>query len=182
MQSYLHHRRLGAELRALHEQDKERFHHEHSHTLADRHELRTVLTSGHARDAARGDQTYLVAPDLEADRDVEKLAQPSSDSDTTQYDADAQPEFGPTFTGINPRDRTTKEGGKGTQVFVVGFGHDDPNNPKTWSRFRRIVCTLQVALIGFATLTSSAIDSAVTPQSGAALHVSPVVASTATGM
>lgn len=49
--------------------------------------------------------------------------------------------LGTTLTGINVRDRNTKEGGDG-KVFVVGYeGEDDIMNPHNWSFFIRIAAT-----------------------------------------
>ena len=50
-------------------------------------------------------------------------------------------QLGLTLTGIDVRDRSTKEGGEG-QVFVVGFeGEDDIMNPHNWSKVTRFAAT-----------------------------------------
>lgn len=49
--------------------------------------------------------------------------------------------FGTTLTGIDVRDRNTKEGGGG-KVFVVGYeGENDMMNPHNWSFLTRIAAT-----------------------------------------
>ena len=49
--------------------------------------------------------------------------------------------LGTTLTGIDVRDRSTKEGGDG-KVFVVGYeGEDDMMNPHNWSFLTRIAAT-----------------------------------------
>ena len=90
-------------------------------------------------------------------------------------------DFGPTLSGVEARNRTTREGDKGAHVFVVGWMHSDPHNPHNWSTTRRIVCTLLVAMTAFVVMASSAIDSAAAPQAAGALHSSAVAESLATG-
>ncbi len=49
--------------------------------------------------------------------------------------------MGTTLTGIDVRDRTTKEGGDG-KVFVVGYeGENDMMNPHNWSFSTRLAAT-----------------------------------------
>ena len=49
--------------------------------------------------------------------------------------------LGTTLTGIDVRDRSTKEGGRG-QVFVVGYeGESDKMNPHNWSFGTRLAAT-----------------------------------------
>lgn len=179
MQSYLQYRHFGAELHALQERSKEQFHRQHSCNLQDRVSLHKALTSGQSLYAALGDQFYLPAPSSMGQLRYLEQKQSPNNSDTTQLDAGGG--FGPNLDGVEVRDGTTKEGGN-NQVFVVHFAHDDPNSPQNWSVIRRILCVLQVAMIGFLTLTSSSINAAVTPQAADALHVSDVVESLAIGM
>ena len=48
---------------------------------------------------------------------------------------------GPTLTGIDVRDRSTKEGGEG-KVFVVGYdGEKDILNPHNWSTWTKVGAT-----------------------------------------
>ena len=50
--------------------------------------------------------------------------------------------LGTTMTGIDVRDRTTREGKSGGRVFVVGYeGDDDPLNPHNWSFVTRMGAT-----------------------------------------
>jgi MFS family permease len=68
-------------------------------------------------------------------------------------------------------------------VLVVGWeSHQDPTNPHNYSLATRITATLIVSALGFAVGAASSIESAVLPQNSAALGVSEVVASLATGI
>ena len=50
--------------------------------------------------------------------------------------------LGITLTGINVRDRTTREGGEKGRVFVVGYeGEHDDMNPHNWSFATRLRAT-----------------------------------------
>lgn len=50
--------------------------------------------------------------------------------------------LGTALTGINVRDRTTREGGEKGRVFVVGYeGEDDSLNPHNWSYLTRWAAT-----------------------------------------
>ena len=91
--------------------------------------------------------------------------------------------IGRSLTGVNVRDRTSKEGGdSGRQVFVVGFeGEADPMNPHNWSRARRIMSTIFVAFIGAVVGLASSIDSSVLRPAASAFGVSEVTESLATG-
>ena len=179
MQSYLQYRRFGAELHALQERGREQFHRQHSCNLQDRVSLHRALTSGHFKHAALGDQFYLPAPSSVGQLGHLEQKQSPNDSNITQLDAGGG--FGPDLDGVEVRDGTTKEG-RNNQVFVVHFAHNDPDNPQNWSVTSRVLCILQVAMIGFLTLTSSSIDAAVAPQAADALHVSEVAESLATGL
>lgn len=178
MQSYLQYRRLGAELKSSHSHDEEHFHRQHSTLSHDRTTLYKTLTSGHSRHAALGDLFYLIGSSPGEQQNRSKDHHDSTDSEKTQVD---NSDVSLATDGIKVRDRTAKEGGEGSQVFVVNFTHDDPNNPRNWKTSRRIVCVVMVAMIGFLTLASSAIDSAVAPEAAKAFHVSLVVESLATG-
>ncbi|KAL6713753.1 hypothetical protein ACLMJK_008245 [Lecanora helva] len=90
--------------------------------------------------------------------------------------------LGTTLTGIDVRDRSTKEGGEG-KVFVVGFeGEDDIMNPHNWSRWTRFGATLNIAAIGWVVGLASSIDSAALMQATADFEVSEVTESLATGL
>ena len=57
--------------------------------------------------------------------------------------------LGTTLTGIDVRDRSTKEGGQG-KVFVVGYeGENDIMDPHNWSFTTRIGATVNIASIGW---------------------------------
>lgn len=90
---------------------------------------------------------------------------------------------GLSLTGINVRDRTTKEGGdRSQQVFVVEFeGPDDLENPHNWSRAKRAWATIVIAEIGFVVGFASSIDSSAIREAAEEFGVSKVVESMATG-
>lgn len=92
--------------------------------------------------------------------------------------------LGLTLTGVNVRDRTSKEGGDSSrQVFVVGYqGDDDPMNPHNWSKFRRGYATMLVASIGAVVGLASAIDASALTEAAAEFGVSEVAESLATGL
>ena len=180
MQSYLQYRRFGAELSAFQERDKEQFHRQHSSTLHDRVSIHKAFTLGHSRLAVLGDQFYLHGPSSKEQEEQSKQPKSSEGFITTPGDTGGSAIFIP--DGVEVVDRTIKERGNSTQVFVVHFKDHDPDNPQNWSLTWRVFCVLQVAMIGFLTLTSSSIDAAVAPQAAEALHVSDVVEYLATGM
>lgn len=92
-------------------------------------------------------------------------------------------EAGSQGDGITLRKRTTREGkGEDLEVLEVGWaGPNDPENPKNWSKAKRVASTLLVAYVTFVCLMASSIDSAVLPQAAKHFGVSPVVESLATG-
>ncbi len=91
--------------------------------------------------------------------------------------------LGVSLTGIEVRDRTTKEGGDvDRQVFVVGFhGANDPMNPHNWSKWTRVAATIQVACVGAVVGVASSIDASALPQASTEFGVSYVTESLATG-
>ena len=90
--------------------------------------------------------------------------------------------LGTTLTGIDVRDRSTKEGGEG-KVFVVGYeGEKDIMNPHNWSFLTRIGATINIAGIGWIVGIASSVDSAALVQASADFGVSEVVESLATGL
>lgn len=95
--------------------------------------------------------------------------------------------LGTTLTGIEVRDRTTKEG-KGNdegnaKVFVVGYeGDNDIMNPHNWSFLTRIGATVNIAFIGMIVGFASSVDSAALTESSNAFGVSEVTESLATGL
>ncbi|MCJ1273123.1 hypothetical protein MMC21_000912 [Puttea exsequens] len=90
--------------------------------------------------------------------------------------------LGTTLTGIEVRDRSTKEGGSG-QVFVVGYeGPNDIMNPHNWSFATRMGATLNIAGIGWIVGFASSVDSAALVQWQMAFGVSDVTESLATGL
>ena len=161
MQSYLQYRRFAVELQILQERGREQFHRQQSCNLHDRASVHKALTSGHFRHAALGDQFYLPAPSSAGQLGDLEQQQPLKSSNATHFDAGSG--VGPNLDGVEVRDDIAKESGN-NQVFVVHFAHDDPDNPHNWSVTWRILCVIQVAMIGFLTLTSSSIDAAVAPQ------------------
>ena len=91
--------------------------------------------------------------------------------------------LGHALSGINVRDRTTREGGdRSRQVFVVDFeSEDDPMNPQNWSKVRRVCATFLVAYIGAVVGIASSIDSSVLMPASKEFGVSEVAESLATG-
>ena len=90
--------------------------------------------------------------------------------------------LGTTLTGIDVRDRSTKEGGDG-KVFVVGYESEkDIMNPHNWSFATRIGATINIASIGWVVGFASSVDSAALTQASADFGVSEVTESLATGL
>lgn len=90
--------------------------------------------------------------------------------------------LGTTLTGIDVRDRSTKEGGDG-KVFVVGYESEkDIMNPHNWSTVTRIGATVNIASIGWIVGFASSVDSAALTQASADFGVSEVTESLATGL
>ena len=90
--------------------------------------------------------------------------------------------LGTTLTGIDVRDRSTKEGGDG-RVFVVGYESEkDIMNPHNWSTMTRIGATVNIAAIGWVVGFASSVDSAALVQASADFGVSEVTESLATGL
>ena len=96
--------------------------------------------------------------------------------------------LGTALTGINVRDRTTKEGRNdptvfSDKVFVVGYeGDRDSLNPHNWSYGTRVWATVNIAFIGWIVGFASSVDSAVLVQASEEFGVSEVVQSLATGL
>ncbi|KAI9879166.1 MAG: hypothetical protein M1830_009365 [Pleopsidium flavum] len=91
--------------------------------------------------------------------------------------------LGTALTGINVRDRTTREGGGKGRVFVVGYeGECDSMNPHNWSFTTRWAATFNIACIGAVVGFASSIDSAALVQAAADFGVSEVTESLATGL
>ncbi|KAI4269530.1 MAG: hypothetical protein L6R38_007430 [Xanthoria sp. 2 TBL-2021] len=95
--------------------------------------------------------------------------------------------LGTALTGINVRDRTTKEGRSDptvldNKVFVLGFeGDRDSLNPHNWSYGTRIWATVNIAFISCIVGFASSVDSAALVQASKDFGVSEVVESLATG-
>ena len=90
--------------------------------------------------------------------------------------------LGTTLTGIDVRERSTKEGGDG-KVFVVGYESEkDIMNPHNWSTVTRIGATVNIASIGWIVGFASSVDSAALTQASADFEVSEVTESLATGL
>ncbi len=109
--------------------------------------------------------------------------------------------LGTTLTGINVRNRTTREGGDTGKVFVVGYEGDHDNmNPHNWSFLTRLKATyissslalssrslsnlnrIVIATIGWIVGFASSIDSAALPQAAKDFEVTEVTESLATGL
>lgn len=190
MQSFLQFRRSGLAAQAQVDRDLEKA------------QLITSNRSGGNPGVAVDQNSHATAGPVGAPPPVEeeKEAQPrnSSSSDTESPELHHAPErvetsrtrytettaLGLVLTGIAVRDRAAHEGGGdgGDRIFVVGWeGPSDPQNPRNWSTFRRIAVTMQISLIGIVVTASSGIEATVLPQASAALGVSEVAESLATG-
>lgn len=92
--------------------------------------------------------------------------------------------LGHRLTGVDVRDRTTKEGGdRDQQVFVIDFeGPDDLTNPHNWSYATRIKTTFLVASIGVIVGIASSIDSSILMPAAQEFGVAEVTESLATGL
>ncbi|KAL8852794.1 MAG: hypothetical protein Q9221_002303 [Calogaya cf. arnoldii] len=96
--------------------------------------------------------------------------------------------LGTALTGINVRDRSTKEGRNdpsvpGCKVFVVSYeGDRDSLNPHNWSYGTRIWATVNIAFIGGIVGFASSVDSAALVQASEHFGVSEVAESLATGL
>ncbi|KAL8671960.1 MAG: hypothetical protein Q9168_003556 [Polycauliona sp. 1 TL-2023] len=96
--------------------------------------------------------------------------------------------LGTALTGIDVRDRSTKEGPSdpsipGNKVFVVGYeGDRDSMNPHNWSYATRIWATVNIAFIGWIVGFASSVDSAALAQASEDFGVSEEVESLATGL
>ncbi|KAL8706075.1 MAG: hypothetical protein Q9201_000840 [Fulgogasparrea decipioides] len=96
--------------------------------------------------------------------------------------------IGTALTGINIRDRTTKEGSAGddekdSKVCMVGYeGERDNMNPYNWSYATRIWATMNITFIGWIVGFASSVDSAALEQVTEDFAVNEVVESFATGL
>ena len=73
--------------------------------------------------------------------EIEEDGAPISRASTARTTKSLGTALGTTLTGINVRDRSTKEGGEG-KVFVVGYeGEKDIMNPHNWSKWTRFGAT-----------------------------------------
>lgn len=106
-----------------------------------------------------------------------------SRTSTTQSKRSLGTDLGHRLTGVNVRDRTTKEGGnRDEQVFVVEFGSDqDLLDAHKWSYFERIKTTLILAMIAIIVGIASSIDSEALRPAAEEFGVSMVTESLATG-
>lgn len=127
--------------------------------------------------------------DKEEEEEVEEKVQEenTSNSQNLRREQSEGHQLGLSLTGIDVRDRTTKEGReeaeeRDKQVFVVGFqGDDDPLNPHNYSRFKRWYATFLVASIGAVVGVAASIDSSALSEASADFGVSEVVESLAIG-
>ncbi|KAH8689519.1 MFS transporter [Talaromyces proteolyticus] len=122
-----------------------------------------------------------------AEHDIEQAAIPDIESDELQIiptQSTTGTTLGHALTGIQVRERTTREGGPELgKVFVVSFENaQDPMNPQNWSFLKRTTATMTLSLIGGIVGFASAVDSAVIPQAMAEFGVSQVAESLATGI
>ncbi|KAL8803276.1 MAG: hypothetical protein Q9200_006286 [Gallowayella weberi] len=183
MQSLLQYRRFGRHVRKQYERDRckakaigNEKHDDGSGTKS------TDSSPGNAtseqiendddRDAEKGEQAGNTRGNHE---DAPELPMESSMSRASQVATQGSmgTNLGVALTGINVRDRRTKEGsrdpsGHSNKVFVVGYeGERDSLNPHNWSYSTRIWATLNIASIGWIVGFASSVDSAALPQASA---------------
>lgn len=164
MQSFLAYRRFGQHVRDQYERDKEktavmrRHVSERSTSSSTNSSLTATSTlppNGNTNqpDLEKGEAHNGTDPDMSGSAAVTSNEpslpkQPGSRPDTLERAETARTQhsmgtaLGTALTGINVRDRTTREGGEKGRVFVVGYeGEDDILNPHNWSYGTRWAAT-----------------------------------------
>ncbi|KAL8814460.1 MAG: hypothetical protein Q9223_006314 [Gallowayella weberi] len=198
MQSLLQYRRFGRHVRKQYERDlckakaigKEKHDDGSGATSPDSspgNAISEQIENDDDRDAEKGEQAEDTRGNHE---DAPELPMESSMSHASQVATQGSmgTNLGVALTGINVRDRRTKDGsrdpsGHSNKVFVVGYeGERDSLNPHNWSYSTRIWATLNIASIGWMVGFASSVDSAALPQASAEFGVSEVVESLATGL
>lgn len=165
MQSFLAYRRFGRHVKDQYERDKEKATAMRRH-ISDRSISSSTNSSSTATsssppnenadnsDLEKGEHPNGTESDLLASTDVPSNQPPQPDSsvlerpgmldraDTARTQHSMGTALGTALTGINVRDRTTREGGEKGRVFVVGYeGEDDSMNPHNWSYGTRWAAT-----------------------------------------
>ncbi|KAI4119251.1 MAG: hypothetical protein LQ338_007309 [Usnochroma carphineum] len=207
MQSIRQYRRFGAHVKAQYERDREK-----AKALGEQKsesaspysstststatELPVGTTEDDVRDLEKGKeapgQGTPPPPPESADQAFQTRTQSRShdleDASRLQTLTSMGTNLGTALTGVNVRDRTTKEGSAGAdaknqKVFVVGYeGEHDVLNPHNWSYGTRVWATVNIAFIGWIVGFASSVDSAALEQAAKDFGVSEVVESMATGI
>ena len=112
------------------------------HTFDARYHTETSHDGGLEKEEERGYAPLNVGPTAtRASRGGEAPGEDMSRATTVPTGQSAGTALGATLTGIDIRDRSTKEGGNG-KVFVVGYeGENDIMNPHNWSFATRLAAT-----------------------------------------
>ncbi|KAL9032420.1 MAG: hypothetical protein Q9180_006510, partial [Flavoplaca navasiana] len=215
MQSILQYRRFGRHIQAQYERDRDKakalgeqkkdetFGSTSSHSSTTTQMAETSVEDG--RDLEKGEQAHHEQSNQGGELPVSaELAFESHQSMQRASTADTQSgmtntsivatlgsmgtNLGTALTGINVRDRTTKEGHNdptvlSDKVFVVGYeGDRDSLNPHNWNYGTRVWATVNIAFIGWIVGFASSVDSAAVVQASEDFGVSEVVESLATGL
>ncbi|KAL8893990.1 MAG: hypothetical protein Q9192_004727 [Flavoplaca navasiana] len=215
MQSILQYRRFGRHIQAQYERDRDKakaigeqkkddtFGSTSSHSSTTTQTAETSVEDG--RDLEKGEQAHHeqinqggelpVSAELafESHRSMQRASTADTQSGMTNTSIVATlgsmgTNLGTALTGINVRDRTTKEGRNdpivlSDKVFVVGYeGDRDSLNPHNWSYGTRVWATVNIAFIGWIVGFASSVDSAALVQASEDFGVSEVVESLATGL
>ncbi|KAL8680507.1 MAG: hypothetical protein Q9186_003306 [Xanthomendoza sp. 1 TL-2023] len=212
MQSLLQYRRFGRHVREQYERDRDKAkalgqETHHSETTSPDSSSRDnstregiIIIEKDERDAEKGEQAGEKRDDNNEDGGVALSTEPMQQATTVPTQSSMTNasqvvtqrsigmDLGIALTGINVRDRTTKEGPSdpsvhGNKVFVVGYeGERDSLNPHNWSYSTRICATVNIAFIGWIVGFASSVDSAVLRQASEDFGVSEAVESLATGL
>ncbi|KAL8826369.1 MAG: hypothetical protein Q9170_007430 [Blastenia crenularia] len=204
MQSFRQYHRFGKHVKAQYQRDKDR-----AKAIGEQESESTSPLSSTSSTIAQA-TLAISSDDL---RDPEKAEQPPSQGAPQSASASADQAFetqphsrgleqastvathgsmgttlGNVLTGINVRNRTTKEGfvgedAKDQKVFAVGYeGEHDPLNPHNWGYGAKIWATVNIAFIGWVVGFASSVDSAALEQASKDFGVSEVTESLATGL
>lgn len=161
----------------------------HVHDTESRaHEQTEIITPGSSQSASSQSELESTYGATIARDDIEQAATPEdadfNDLCVVHTHSTTGTTLGRAITGIEIRQRTTREGGPELgKVFVVSWESEkDPINPYNWGFSRRILCTFIISLIGGVVGFASAIDSAIIPQAAAEFGVDEIIEALATGL
>ncbi|KAL8710165.1 MAG: hypothetical protein Q9220_005248 [cf. Caloplaca sp. 1 TL-2023] len=198
MQSFLQYRRFGRHVQAQYQRDREKVNAaESTSPLSSTSTAGQTTSDEDVRDLEKGEQgsderiqseqAATLSSPVSAGEAFESQDAPDP-ATTVPTNESTGTALGTTLTGINVRDRTTKEGfstsgNTSRKVFVVGYeGEHDNLNPHNWGYGTRIWATVNIAFIGWIVGFASSVDSAALEQAAKDFGVSEVVESMATGL